>query len=114
VSRTPEENERIVQDGFAAKIRAVARRVPFIEDAIAAYRCARDPATPLTARLAIMAALAYFVIPLDAIPDVIAVLGFTDDAAVFWAAWRTIKPHVTDAHRAAAKVYLDGGTEGEP
>jgi uncharacterized membrane protein YkvA (DUF1232 family) len=41
--------------------------------------------------------------PFDAVPDFIAFLGYGDDAAVFWAAWRTVQPHVTDDHRDRAR-----------
>ena len=105
MSRTPEENEDIVEDGFVGKVRRTFGRVPFSDDAVAAYYCARDPKTPTSVRVTVMAALAYFVIPSDAIPDVIAMLGFTDDAAVFWAAWRTISGYVTEDHRAKAARF---------
>ncbi len=105
MSRTPEENEHIVEDGFVDKARRTLGRVPFSDEAVAAYYCARDPATPTSVRMTVMAALAYFVIPTDAIPDVIAMLGFTDDAAVFWMAWRTISRYVTDDHRDKATRF---------
>ncbi len=108
MSRTPEDNERIVKAGIKDKVRRTARWVPFADDALAAYYCALDPATPAKVKLAIMAALAYFVMPVDAIPDFIAVLGFGDDAAVFWAAWRTISGHITYLHRDRAAAVLAG------
>jgi uncharacterized membrane protein YkvA (DUF1232 family) len=52
-------------------------------------------------------ALAYFIMPIDLIPDVIAWVGFTDDAAVLYAALRTIAPHIKDSHRQQAKVAID-------
>lgn len=57
----------------------------------------------------ILTALAYFVMPADGIPDFIAVLGFTDDAAVFWAAYRFIVPQVNDVHWGKAFTFLDAG-----
>ncbi len=110
MSRTDEDNERIVKDGFKGKVRRTFGRVPFVAKAVAAYYCATDPATPRSAKLAIMAALAYFVIPTDVIPDFIALLGFTDDATVFWAAWRAVRGHITDAHHARARQYLRSET----
>jgi len=106
VSRTPEENEKIVADGFVDKARKTLGRIPFSDEAAAAYFCATDPQTPNRVRVTLMAALAYFVVPVDMVPDFIAVLGFTDDAAVFWAAWRSVSGHVTDAHRARARDFL--------
>ena len=67
---------------FWRKTRRVAARLPFAEDLLAAYYCAFDRATPLQVKATLVGAIAYFVLPLDAIPDVLPVLGFTDDAAV--------------------------------
>ena len=53
-----------------------------------------------------LAALAYFVLPADAIPDFIFGLGFTDDIAVLTAAITAIRAHMTPAHRAAARDAL--------
>lgn len=106
VSRSPEENERIVREGFVDKVRRTVGKVPFVDDAVAAYYCATDPGVPTRVKVIIMAALAYFVMPIDAVPDIIAGLGFTDDAAVFWAAWKSISSHITDMHRARARSFL--------
>lgn len=99
-------NERRVARGFWPKIRRVAARIPFAPDALSVWWCARDPLTPAAAKGVMLAALAYFVLPTDAIPDILAGIGFTDDAAVFAAllavAGRHIKPH----HRAAARAWL--------
>lgn len=106
MTRTFEENETIVKEGFADKARRTLGMVPFTEEAVAAYHCARDPSTPMRIKVAAMAALAYFVVPVDAVPDFIALLGYGDDAAVFWAAWRAIKPHITEGHRGRARAFL--------
>ncbi|WNK00397.1 YkvA family protein [Thalassospiraceae bacterium LMO-JJ14] len=106
MSRTPEENEKIVAEGFADKARRTLGRIPFSHEAAAAYYCAIDPATPTRVRITLMAALAYFVVPVDMVPDFIALLGFTDDAAVFWAAWRSVSGHVSDKHRERARSFL--------
>lgn len=95
-----------VEKGFWPKVKRVMDRVPFIEEAVAAYYCARDPATPLQVKAVLIGALAYFVIPTDLLPDFIAWLGFTDDASVLAAAIRTVAPAITDQHRAKAKETL--------
>ncbi len=96
-----------VEDGFWRKVRRVAGHVPFVEDAIAAYYCARDGATPPHAKAVIMGALAYFVIPVDVIPDFLTGLGFTDDATVFYIAWQSVARHITQDHRDKARQVLD-------
>jgi len=96
-----------VERKFWAKLRKYIRQVPFVGDLIAAYYCAVDPVTPLHVKAVLFGALAYFIMPIDLIPDAIAWVGFTDDAAVLYAALRTIAPHIKDHHRQQAKVAID-------
>jgi uncharacterized membrane protein YkvA (DUF1232 family) len=99
-------NERIVEKSFWQKLLKVAGNIPFAEDLAAAYYCAVDPATPSRVKGILFAALAYFVMPFDAIPDFIAGLGFTDDAAVLAMAITIVSRHITDRHRARARAAL--------
>ena len=96
-----------VERKFWAKLRRYIRQIPFVGDLIAAYYCAVDPVTPLHVKAVLFGALAYFIMPIDLIPDAIAWVGFTDDAAVLYAALRTIAPHIKDHHRQQAKVAID-------
>jgi uncharacterized membrane protein YkvA (DUF1232 family) len=57
-------------------------------------------------RAVLLGALAYFVLPFDAIPDIIAGVGFSDDASVLLIAIATVSAHITPAHRARAKETL--------
>jgi len=95
-----------VNEGFWQKARRTLGSVPFTEDAVAAFHCATDGATPLPIRATLFGALAYFVMPFDAIPDFIAGLGYTDDAAVLLAAFTAAKVHITEADRAKARAWL--------
>jgi len=100
------QNERIVEHGFWRKLLRVAGRIPFAEDAAAAYYCAADPTTPSRVKGVLVAALAYFVLPFDAIPDFIAGLGFTDDAAVLALAIGLVSRHIKPRHVARAREAL--------
>lgn len=100
-------DEARVERGFWDKVRRYARHVPFLEDVLAAYYCAADRSTPMQVKAVLLGALAYFVLPLDLIPDFITGLGFTDDAAVLFAAIRTVAAHITPEHRRAARATLD-------
>ena len=91
---------------FMARLKRVAKRIPFAEDLLAAWFCARDPATPRRVRLTLLAALGYFVLPVDAIPDIMPLLGFTDDAAVIAAAIAAVAGSITPEHRERAKQAL--------
>jgi uncharacterized membrane protein YkvA (DUF1232 family) len=87
-------------------LRGVAGYVPFAEDAVAAYYCALDRATPMRVRASILGALVYFIAPADALPDVLPALGFTDDAAVLAATLQLIAAYVLPEHREAARRAL--------
>lgn len=96
-----------VRAGFWPKIKQVARRVPFAEDAIAGWYAANDPATPSWVRATLIGALAYFVIPFDIVPDIFALVGYADDAAVLLAALKAVGSHITLGHRGRARRWLD-------
>jgi uncharacterized membrane protein YkvA (DUF1232 family) len=99
-------NEQRVARGFWPKIKKVAAHVPFAADALAVWYCARDDETPATAKGMMFAALAYFVMPFDAIPDFIAGIGYTDDAAVFLAMMGLVGKHLKPRHRASARADI--------
>lgn len=99
--------ESEVREKFWRTARKAARHVPFMDEVVAAYYCALDSKTPLRAKGILIAALAYFVMPADAIPDVILGLGFTDDIAVLTGAIAAVRAHITPAHRRAAKEALE-------
>jgi uncharacterized membrane protein YkvA (DUF1232 family) len=72
-----------------------------------AKSCALDPATPTKVRGILLGSLAYFVLPLDFIPDFLFGFGFTDDVAVLMAALTAIRSHITPAHRMAAQTAIE-------
>lgn len=96
-----------VRRGFWPKLRKVAARIPFADDLLAAYFCAVDPATPTKIRAVLLAALAYFVLPTDMVPDFLLHLGFTDDATVLATALSLVSSHIKPAHRQRARTALD-------
>jgi len=100
-------NEVRVQRGFWPKFQRVAARVPFARDMLAVWFSARDPQTPMRAKGMMLAALAYFVLPTDAIPDILAGVGFTDDAAVLLALMGLVGTHVKPRHKDAAREVVD-------
>jgi uncharacterized membrane protein YkvA (DUF1232 family) len=99
-------NEVRVQKGFWPKIRRTAARIPFARQVISVWYSARDPETPAAAKGIMLGALAYFVMPIDAIPDVFAGIGFTDDAAVIAALIATVGAHIRQRHRDQAEAAL--------
>ena len=102
-------DEARVRHGFWPKVRRVAAKLPFAEDLLAAYYCAFDRQTPLQVKAALLGALAYFVLPADVMPDILPLLGYTDDALVLVTALRMVSGHIRDEHREAARQALARG-----
>jgi uncharacterized membrane protein YkvA (DUF1232 family) len=108
---TPEEEAsraKRVRSRFLGTLRRAMRYIPFSDEVVAAYFCALDPATPHRVRGTLLAALAYFVLPTDVIPDFIAGIGFGDDATVLLAAITMVRSHISPLHREAAKRFIEG------
>lgn len=82
------------------------RQLPAVEQVVAAYYCAFDPKTPTRTRAILLAALGYFVLPLDSIPDFLFGFGFTDDIAVLTLAFSAIKGSIKKSHINAARRKL--------
>jgi uncharacterized membrane protein YkvA (DUF1232 family) len=102
-----------VRRNFWAKLKRFAGSLPFTEDLLAAYYCAFDRETPRHVQAALLGAIAYFVLPFDFLPDMLPVLGFTDDAAVLATAIRMVSSHITPEHREAAHAALTRGLDNE-
>jgi uncharacterized membrane protein YkvA (DUF1232 family) len=99
-------DESYVRRSFWSKLTRFAALIPFAEDVVAAYYAATDRATPNHVKVVLFGALAYFVMPIDAIPDILPTLGFADDAAVLAGALRLVTSHITPEHREKAKAVL--------
>ena len=101
-----ESNRRRTKTKFIPKMRKVAGKIPFADDLAASYYCAIDAKTPLKAKAVLYAALAYFVLPADVVPDIVAGMGYTDDATVLATALSVVGAHIKPRHRRAARRLL--------
>jgi uncharacterized membrane protein YkvA (DUF1232 family) len=106
LTREAAADEQDVQRGFWRKIGGLAASLPFADDLLAAHYCAFDRQTPPQVKAVLLVAIAYFVMPIDLIPDYIPVIGYTDDAAVLAAAIQLVTSHITPDHREAARRTL--------
>lgn len=106
-------NETRVQRGFWPKMRRTAARIPFAGQVLSVWYAARDPDTPTAAKGIMLGALAYFVLPVDAIPDIFAGIGFTDDAAVIAALLATLGANIKRRHKDAAAAALKRLTDDQ-
>jgi uncharacterized membrane protein YkvA (DUF1232 family) len=102
-----------VRRSFWIKLKRVVGKIPFAEDVLAAYYCAFDKQTPRHVQASLLGAIAYFILPFDFVPDMLPLLGFTDDAAVLATALRLVASHITPEHRDAARAALKRGIDQE-
>lgn len=103
---TIERNERRTRAKFIPKLLKMAGRIPFADDLAAAWYCTQDAATPVHVKGVLLAALAYFVMPADLLPDVILGLGFTDDATVLATALGIVGGQIKPKHKRQARRLL--------
>jgi uncharacterized membrane protein YkvA (DUF1232 family) len=100
-----------ILDAFPAKLSQTSGKVPFSEQVTAAYYAARDPKTSLKVKATLAAAIAYFILPTDLIPDFVAGFGFTDDFAVIMLVLKRLGPAVKPEHYALARRRLQRDQE---
>ena len=94
--------------GFFQKLNTFARIAghTLVKQSLQLYFAAESPDTPTWAKGVVFGALAYFVSPIDAIPDPMPAIGVTDDLGVLISAVATIAMHITpkEKKKAAEKM----------
>ncbi len=104
--------ERIMSEysdkSFWEKVKkfALAAGRDVVLKALELYYAAKDKDTPVWAKTVIYGALLYFISPMDAIPDIIPVVGYSDDLGALVAAAATVSAHITPEMEAQAKSKL--------
>ena len=101
-----EGDEATVRRDFWRKFGRLAAQIPFAEDLLTAYYCALDRRTPTHVRVALLGALAYFIAPFDVLPDMLPIVGLTDDAAILAAVFKLVWDNIQPEHRDVAREVL--------
>lgn len=93
---------------FWQKVRRYAKTAgrAVLEPALKMYYAARDPATPQWAKNTIYGALGYLILPVDVVPDILPVVGFSDDLSVLIAALSVTAAHIKPEHTEKAQRLL--------
>jgi len=105
LQKNPDALKRILSE-FPGKLSESSGKITFATQATAMYYALRDSKTPLKVKALIGAALAYFIMPFDLIPDWIVGLGFTDDLAVVMMVLRQLSGSITPEHYELARRRL--------
>jgi hypothetical protein len=95
-------------DGFWNKVGKYAKKAgaSVLEPALKMYFSSKDGDTPLWAKSTIVGALGYFIFPLDVIPDIAPVVGYSDDLGVLTSAVSVVAAYIKDEHVGEAKRKL--------
>lgn len=96
-------------DSFWNKVKTVLKSagLELIYKALQLYYAMQNPNCPMTVKAGIVAALGYFISPLDLIPDFIPVVGFTDDLAAIGAAIAMAHMYIDDEVKRKARSKID-------
>ncbi len=103
-----EYSKEYSEEGFWKKVKKCALKAgkEVIEKALMLFYCLQEKDTPKWAKGVIVAALGYFIFPMDAIPDVTPVVGYADDLGVLAAALATVAAYIKEKHKQKAKETL--------
>jgi len=71
-----------VARGFEEKMNKVGEKLRFAQDLIALFRYFRDGDVAWQKKTIVVAALLYFILPIDAVPDLVPFVGYLDDFGV--------------------------------
>ena len=105
LQKNPDAIKKILTE-FPGKLSESSGKITFATQATAMYYALRDPKTSLRVKALIAAALAYFIMPFDVIPDWIVGIGFTDDLAVVLMVLRQLAGSITEEHYELARRRL--------
>lgn len=78
-----------------------------VEKVLTLYYCLTDQDTPASAKAIIIGALGYFISPVDAIPDLVPIAGYSDDLSALLVAFAMVAVHIKQDHKEKAKEKLE-------
>lgn len=94
---------------FSGKLAKVAKKAgcKIVYAVFLLYYVLKVPSVPKKDKATILGALGYFILPLDILPDVLPVIGFTDDLSAIvlalHAVWKNITPEVRELAASKAR-----------
>ncbi len=93
------------EDKFWSKVKRFAKKLggDVLVTVVTLYLVSKDSETPIWARSTIIAALGYFILPVDMIPDVLIGVGYTDDVSILTGAVATVANSIKESHRTEAE-----------
>lgn len=78
-----------------------------VERALTLYYTAQRPETPLWAKTVIYSALVYWIVPTDAVPDLMPFVGYSDDLSTLLSAVAAVAMSITPEVKETARQQVD-------
>lgn len=97
------------EESFWKKLKGFAGKagIKVVYLALILYYMLVDEFIDLKSKMMIVAALGYFILPFDLIPDLLPIIGFTDDLSVLMLVFSIVKGKINDSHRLKARNTME-------
>ncbi|MGR5953867.1 YkvA family protein [Bacillus paranthracis] len=107
-NRRPLHGAKFSVEAFWKKVKHVAKQAgqSVIYASLLLFYVLQKPDVPKRVKIIVIGALAYFIAPIDAIPDFVAGIGYTDDLGALMAALLQASLYVDDDVKDKARVKL--------
>ena len=96
------------EDSFWHKINSIVKKAgaKVVYAALLLYYVLQSNECPNSSKAMIIGALGYLILPIDLIPDIIPLMGFTDDFAALAAVIKIVYSNITPAVRSKARIKM--------
>ena len=99
-----EEHMEYVDENLWSKLEKGGKRISFARDIVALYNFMKDPIVRWHRKAIVVAALIYFIVPLDTIPDLTPFFGYLDDLGVITALLKYLGSELKSYYPAGFRV----------
>jgi uncharacterized membrane protein YkvA (DUF1232 family) len=77
-----EQKIHFVEENLWTKLQRSGKKISFAKDILALFNYMKDPFVSWHRKAIVVAALIYFIVPIDAVPDISPLIGYLDDLGV--------------------------------
>jgi uncharacterized membrane protein YkvA (DUF1232 family) len=77
-----EQKIHFVEENLATKLQRSGKKISFAKDILALFNYMKDPFVSWHRKAIVVAAIIYFIVPVDAVPDITPLIGYLDDLGV--------------------------------
>lgn len=99
-----EEDMEYVEENLWSKLEKSGKKISFARDIVALYNFMKDPLVRWHRKAIVIAALIYFIVPIDAIPDLTPFFGYLDDLGVITALLKYLGSELMSYYPAGFRV----------